>query len=151
MSDTVLTDKDGILDVWKTASLDQREARLSTHPEYRYIKERLYPMLRKVNFDFYLHRRGMVKDTIQTTEPDTVYAAGLKAQYNSSAAEILEALPKSGKRDYLLAIARSRCGDERRAVEHFLSAVRQDKSLAFRGNLDPEINRLLEKYDITIQ
>lgn len=179
LSDTVLTDKDGILEVWKTASLDQREARLSTHPEYRYIKERLYPMLRKVNFDFYLHRRGMVKDTIQTTEPDTVYAAGLKAlkehnyttaarllgsyrdlncalaflavEYNSSAAEILETLPPSGKRDYLLAIARSRCGDERRAVEHFLSAVRQDKYLAFRGNLDPEINRLLEKYDITIQ
>ena len=68
--------------------------------------------------------------------------------YNASAMNILEELPVSGKRDYLLAVVHSRNGNEKKAVEYFLSAVNQERSLRFRGNLDPEISRLIDKYKI---
>lgn len=174
--DSVIKDKSGILAICRTDSPDIRESILSRHSEYRYIKDNLYPALREVQFDFHLHRRGMIKDTIHTSEPDTVYYAGLQAirdrdfkkavqylgnykdlnsavaflamDYNASAMQILEDLPASGKRDYLLAIAHSRNGNERKAVECFVNSVSQDPSMAFRGNLDPEISRLIEKYNL---
>ncbi len=174
--DSLIQDKPGILAICRTESPDLRESLLSGHAEYPYIRSTLYPILREVQFDFHLHRRGMVKDTIHTTEPDTVYYAGLQAirdrdfkkavqylgtyrdlnsavaflamDYNASAMKVLEALPSSGKRDYLLAIAHSRNGNERRAVECFVNSISQDPSMAFRGNLDPEISRLIEKYNL---
>ena len=51
-------------------------------PVYRYLREKIYPQLRSVSFDFYLHRAGMQKDTVQTTELDTAYMAGLEALKN---------------------------------------------------------------------
>ena len=174
--DSLVNDLTGILDICAETSHDKREHLLSAHPEYPYIKEHLYPVLREVEFQFCLHRKDMVKDTIHTTEPDTVYSAGVQAikdrdyskavrllgsyrdinsalaflamDYNASAMNILEDLPVSGKRDYLLAVAHSRNGNEKKAVEYFLSAVNQERSLRFRGNLDPEISRLIGKYDI---
>ena len=71
--------------------------------------------------------------------------------YNASAMNILEYLPVSAKRDYLMAIANSRIGNEKKAVEYFISAVDQDRSLRFRGNLDPEISSLIDKYDIATE
>ena len=174
--DSTVNDLTGILDICAETSHDKREHLLSAHPEYPYIKEHLYPVLREVEFQFCLHRKDMVKDTIHTTEPDTVYSDGVQAikdrdyskavrllgsyrdinsalaflamDYNASAMNILEDLPVSGKRDYLLAVAHSRNGNEKKAVEYFLSAVNQERSLRFRGNLDPEISRLIGKYDI---
>ena len=64
--------------------------------------------------------------------------------------EILQELPKSGRTDYLLAIAYSRNGDERSAVEHYLHACAQDGSFVHRGNLDPEISALIRKYQLNI-
>ena len=174
--DSTVNDLTGILDICAETSHDKREHLLSAHPEYPYIKEHLYPVLREVEFQFCLHRKDMVKDTIHTTEPDTVYSAGVQAikdrdyskavrllgsyrdinsalaflamDYNASAMNILEELPVSGKRDYLLAVVHSRNGNEKKAVEYFLSAVNQERSLRFRGNLDPEISRLIDKYKI---
>lgn len=175
--DSSIMDKAGISDILHTTSSpDLREQLLSSHPEYPYIKKQLYPALREVKFDFYLHRKGMVKDTVHTTEPDTVYRAGLVAirdrdykkavqclgpykdinsavaflamDYNASAMKVLETLPSSGKRDYLMAIAYSRNGNERRAVECFLNSINLEPSMSFRGNLDPEISRLIEKYNL---
>ena len=59
---------------------DRREAALrGRYPqEYKYIRERLYPLLRSVDFKYDLRRVGMVKDTIHTTVPDTLYARGVK-------------------------------------------------------------------------
>lgn len=46
---------------------------------YSYAKKEIYPKLRTVKFNFYLHRKGMVKDTIHTTTVDSTYARGLQA------------------------------------------------------------------------
>ena len=77
--DSTVNDLTGILDICAETSHDKREHLLSAHPEYPYIKEHLYPVLREVEFQFCLHRKDMVKDTIHTTEPDTVYSAGVQA------------------------------------------------------------------------
>lgn len=174
--DTVLKDKPGILELCRDPNPDIREKKLSGHDEYQYILENLYPELRNVRFDFHLHRKGMVKDTIHTKLPDTLYYKGVQAikdmdyklavkclgpyadintaiaylalDYNVSAMNVLEKLPPSGKRDYLLAIAHSRGGNEQQAVQYFINSVGFDPALAFRGNLDPEISSLIKKYNI---
>ena len=118
----------------------------------------------------------MVKDTIHTTEPDTLYMAGVQAirdrdyqqaltllrpyadfntaiaycclDYNASALSILERLDRSAEVNYMLALVYARQGDERRAVECYLHACAQNGSFVHRGNLDPEISALIRKYDL---
>ena len=79
--DRVLTafQKQEYKDLAAIADADQREWALSHAEYYRHLREDLYPRLRSVKFDFYLHRKGMVKDTIQTTVLDEDYMAGVQA------------------------------------------------------------------------
>ena len=156
--------------------LDAREAAMRSKDYYKYMKDELYPDLRTVRFDFHLHRKGMVKDTVQTTVLDSVYMAGVQAvrdrdyevalnllkpyedfntaiayvclDYNASALAILENLEKTDQVNYMLAILYSRRGDEQAAVQHFLRSVKQNPSFQFRGMLDPEIYALIKKYQI---
>ena len=158
---------------------DLREQRLQRLPSYRHIRESLYPRLRTVRFDFHLHRKGLQKDTIHTTVVDTAYMRGLQAirdreyeqavtllrpykdyntavafcalDYNASALEVLEPMERTDKVLYLLAILYSRRGDDRRAVESYLSylrACRLNPSFVHRGNLDPEIAGLIRRYGL---
>ena len=155
---------------------DQREIRIRQLPSYRYIRENLYPRLRTVRFDFRLHRKGMVKDTVHTTVVDSAYMQGLQAirdrqyeravtllrpyrdyntavafcalDYNASALEVLEPMERTDKVLYLLAILYSRRGDDRRAVESYLKACRLNPSFVHRGNLDPEIAGLIRRYGL---
>lgn len=179
--DTVLTDADReayFLAGDKAADQDDREKRLAGQGFYSHLRENLYPRLRTVIFNFYLHRIGMVKDTIHTTVPDSVYMAGVQAvkdrdyelaleylaayqDYNTaiayvaldrnmSALAILENCPETPRTDYMLAIVHSRLGDERKAVQCYLRACEADPSLVFRGNLDPEISSLVAKYNLNL-
>lgn len=155
---------------------DVRERRLQSMDEYRYLMDELYPRLRTVRFDFHLHRKGMVRDTLITTEPDTVYMAGLKAleerdyekaaaifkpyndynaavaycalEYNATALGILSSLEANDKVHYLMALLYSRKGDIRKAVEYYLLACEENPSYIARGNLDPEISELIRAYGL---
>ena len=159
--------------------LDRRESLLKKCTFYNYMKETLYPRLRTVKFNFYLHRKGMVKDTVHTTVVDSVYMEGVRAlrdmdyasalsrllQYedfnaavacvgmdrNATAMKILLSLPATDKVNYLLAILYSRAGDYQNAVDHYLKACRQNPSFVFRGNLDPEIYVLIKTYGLNSQ
>ena len=159
-----------------TADADRREKALSGTSMYRYLRENLYPRLRTVRFDFHLHRKGMVKDTVHTTELDTLYMSGVQAirdrdykraleilrpyqdyntavaccllDYNASAMAILAPLERTPQVDYLLAILFSRMGEDGKAVQHYLDACRRDPSYRHRGNLDPEISALIKTYDL---
>ena len=151
---------------------DKTERLLISHPQYRYIKESLYPKLRCVSFDFYLHRVGMIKDTIHTTELDTLYMSGIDAlknldyetavgllapyeDYNSalayvsadrnySALEVLKSLDKSDpKVCYLMAVVLSRLELHEGASKFFNMAKERDPSLLHRANLDPELSSVL--------
>ncbi len=163
----------------KTASIkdpDRRELKLRDESFYNHLRTRLYPRLRTTRFDFYLHRKGMVKDTIHTTEIDTVYMNGVQAirdrdyekaitclgpykdyntaiayvslDYNASAMAILQDLKPTPQVDYMLALLFSRQGDDQKAVEHYLCACRQEPSYIHRGNLDPEIAALIKRYGL---
>ena len=155
---------------------DRREHQMRGKDSYRHLKEDLYPRLRIVRFDFHLHRKGMVRDTVHTTVPDTVYAGGLQAlrdrdyaravsilapyrDYNAavaycaagmgaSAMDVLRKLPDDDKTYYLKAILYSREGDEKHAVECYLRACSLNPSYVSRGNLDPEIAMLIAKYSL---
>lgn len=174
--DTVLTDDQKALygRLRDLGNPDEREGRLQKAPFYRHLRESLYPRVRTVRFDFYLHRKGMVKDTVHTTELDTVYMRGVQAirdrdyetaitllrpyndfntaiaycsmDYNSSALAILEGLPKDAQVCYMLALLYSRQGDDEQAVEHYLHSIALEPSYRFRGNLDPEISALVKRY-----
>ena len=77
----VLTDNEKLIyrDIREIENPDLREESLSWQDFYPHLREVLYPRLRTVKFDFHLHRKGMVKDTIQTTVIDEEYMAGVQA------------------------------------------------------------------------
>ena len=155
---------------------DGRDLAMCRYPWYKYVRSDLYPRLRTVRFDFFLHRRGMQKDTVHTTVVDSAYMRGVKAlkdmdyetavtilrpykdfnsaiafcamDYNASAMEILQEMDKSPRVNYMLALVHSRLGDERSAVECYLRACAEDPAFVHRGNLDPEIYYLISKYSI---
>lgn len=158
---------------------DQREARMRGDDYYRFMVDSLYPGLRVVDFAFHLHRKGMIKDTIHTTELDERYMRGVQllkdmdydeavkilgpyqdynaavaymaAERNASAMLILQNLERTAQVNYLLAILYSRNGDAQKAVQCYLDACRQDQSYVHRGNLDPEISALIKLYGLNRQ
>lgn len=176
VNDTLLAAKGDLMALYSIDDLDAREAALKRSGEFRYVQENLYPKLRRVKFDFKLHRRGVVKDTVHTTELDTAYMNGVEAlkgrdyrravtllrpyncyntavafvcmDYNRSALDVLLGLPRDARRDYMLAVVYSRLGDEQLAVQYYMNSVEQDEAMRHRGNLDPEISALIKKYEI---
>ena len=155
---------------------DGREALLQKEAFYPHVYENLYPRLRKVSFDFRLHRKGMVKDTVHTTEIDSVYLRGVEAlkakdykraadllrpyrdyntavaycalDYDATALSILEELERNDRAEYLLAILYSRKGDHQNAVQCYLNACAMNGAYVSRGNLDPEISELINTYGL---
>lgn len=152
---------------------DRRERMLSRMPSYKYLREKLYPQLRSVRFDFYLHRKGMQKDTVHTTEVDTVYMAGLQAltdldykravsilrpyddyntalafmsaDYNHSALDVLGRLSDHNpKVCYLKAMVLSRLGQLKEAMKYFELCIAYDPYMEHRANLDPEMHQLVK-------
>lgn len=169
-------DRNCYRDICSEADLDKREAKLRRMPFYNHIKDEIYPRLRLVKFRFYLHRRGMVKDTIQTTVLDTTYMNGLSClrdmdyksalnllkpyadfntviaymglDMNASALAILECMERTDKVNYLLAVLYSRTGNMEKAVECYVKSCRQNPSFVHRGNLDPEVSILIKEYGL---
>lgn len=153
---------------------DKVERRMSSMPEYRYLREKIYPKLRSVRFDFHMHRNGMVKDTVHTTELDTVYMAGIdalkaldykkavsilrpyddynaalafmSADYNHSALDVLGRLDdEDPKVCYLKAMVLSRLGLHEEALKYYDLCLAYDPYMRHRANLDPEMHLLVKK------
>ncbi len=176
--DSVLTaaEKEKFNHALETENADEREDILKSETFYPYLLGQLYPKLRNVNFDFRLHRKGMVKDTVHTTVIDSVYQKGLAAlrqkeyktaaallkayddyntavalcalDYNASALDILLRSEKTDKAEYLMAILYSRRGESEKAVQHYLNACNMNRAFISRGNLDPEISELIRTYGL---
>ena len=153
---------------------DAVEARMSRFSEYRYLREKVYPKLRSVSFDFHMHRIGMQKDTVHTTEVDTVYMAGVQAirdmdykkavyllrpyddynaalafmsaDYNHSALDVLSRLDDSDpKVCYLKAMVLSRLGQQEEAQKYYRLCLAYDPYMRHRANLDPEMHLLVKQ------
>ena len=179
--DTVMTEdeKKSYISSAEIKDIDQREKSLQNLGCYRHMREKLYPHLRTVRFDFHLHRKGMVKDTVHTTVLDSTYMNGVQAirdrdyetaltllrpyndyntaiaylcmDYNASAMQILESLERTAQVNYMLAVLYSRRGDEEKAVECYIRSCSQDPNYVHRGNLDPEISVLIRRYGLNAQ
>lgn len=159
--------------------LDPRESHLKNESYYKYMRDSLYPALRVVNFKFVMHRKGMVKDTIHTTEIDSTYLEGiallrdrdydaaldrlvtyadintaiayLSLDRNENARVILETLPDEPKVNYMLAFVYARKGEVHKAVQLYMRSCEQDRTYVSRGNLDPEISALIRDYGLNKQ
>ena len=152
---------------------DAVENQLSALEEYPYLREKLYPKLRSVSFDFHLHRAGVVQDTVYTTQIDTTYMDGLRAireldykkavtllrqydDYNSALAfmcadynhSAMDVLGRQNDKDprvcYLKAMVLSRLEQYDEALKYFELAVLYDPRLEFRANLDPEMYEIIK-------
>lgn len=161
-------------------NLDAREDAIKADKDlYKYCKDKVYPRLRTVRFDFQLHRRGMVKDTVHTTVIDTTYMDGVQAirdrdydravvllrpyndynyavacvakDYNTSAISVLENMEQIPPVKYMLALVYSREGRIEEAVKLYVECCKEDRSYIHRGNLDPEINALIKAYNLNKQ
>jgi hypothetical protein len=153
---------------------DAVEARISRFSEYRYLREKVYPKLRSVSFDFHMHRIGMQKDTVHTTEVDTVYMAGVQAirdmdykkavyllrpyddynaalafmsaGYNHSALDVMGRLKNDDpKVCYLMALVLSRLELYDEAMKYFELCLAYDPYMEHRANLDPEMEVLVRR------
>ena len=175
-TDREIVNRDAILElIAEEKNPDRREQAIRQRflKDYAYIRSVIYPQLRAVNFRYSLRRKGMVKDTIHTTELDTAYARGvqllqkrkyakalyilndyndrntvvahLSLDHNERAVELLATMPKDAVTEYLRAIACSRLGRKEEGRRHFLEACRLDERMEYRGNLDPEIAELLKQ------
>ena len=173
-ADNTIAEREAILGLLRTVgNPDRREAELRRRfpKQYRDIRERLYPLLRAVNFKYDLRRVGMVKDTIHTTVPDTLYARGvellnereyndalrilrpyedrntavamLSLGYDEQAYEVLCRLSEEATVEYLKAIACARMGRIEEGQEAFRRACALQPNCEYRGNLDPEIRELI--------
>lgn len=155
---------------------DKREMQMRKEDYFNYMKETIYPRLRTVKFNFYLHRKGMVKDTVHTTVIDSTYMRGVAAlkdmdyaaaiallspyndfntavayvglDRNKNAMRILQKLERTAEVNYLLAILHSREDEPEKAVECYMRACKQNRSYVYRGNLDPEISLLIKTYGL---
>lgn len=177
--DDKIEHREQILDlIEKEKRPDEREyaIRRKYPKDYAYMREKLYPEVRSVDFLFNLHRRGMQKDTVYSTEIDENYAAGVELlkkrkyaealeilrpyedintaiaymsqQYDRAAIRILNAQRETADVRYLQAVLEYRLGDEREAVLRYMRACEMNPQLKFRGNLDPELSTLIKKYDL---
>lgn len=176
--DTVLNsaEKENYFKLRLIGDLDKRESAMSSMSCYKYMRSSLYPRLRTVRFDFFLHRKGMIQDTVRTTVLDTAYMAGVQAiadrdynkaiaklrpyhdynlavaycamDYNASAMEILQSIQETDRVHYMKALLYSRMGEYRTAADHYLTACSMNPSFIHRGNLDPEISALIEMFGL---
>ncbi len=178
IADTVMTSlqKEKYFLLGSEKNADKREQLLSLEEFYPHLICEIYPRLRTVRFDFHLHRKDMVQDTIHTTIIDSIYMAGVQAlrdrdyklavtllapyrdfntavaycaaDYNASALDLLSELPPTPEVKYLIALLEARNGRSKSAAEHYLEACREDSHYIHRGNLDPEIYALVRMYDL---
>ena len=174
VSDSNIRNREAALAVFREPDLDKREYLLSKCADFKYIREKLYPLLRRIDFTFRLHRR--IYDTVKTEVVlDESYREGMRALmerdfkkavgllrpysdintaiaylclgYNASALNVLEDLDGSPRVHYLTALVYSRLGDDKKAREYYGAAIREDPRLRFRSALDPEMERLMEQFD----
>lgn len=175
---TLMANKEAILTlIERGGNLDAVELEIKRkYPaDYKVMFETLYPLLRSVDFKYDLRRVGMVKDTIHTTLPDTLYAQGvellkernylqsfsilesykdrntaiaqLSLGYDAEAYEILQTLDQCAIVYYLRAVACARLGKKSEGLLNFERACELIPWLKGRGKLDPEITLLKQLED----
>lgn len=175
LEDEKILYKEQLLEVLRTEDPDVREARLSKCKDYRYIRSSIYPILRRIDFSFHLHRKCY--DTLTVEAPlDEEYLRGLallkerqyknaleilrpyrnintaicylSLDYNASALDVLKELKPTAEVLYLQAVAMLRRGESESAAKLLMSSIEQDPDMSFKAALDPEMEPLMEEIGV---
>lgn len=175
LEDEKILYKEQLLEVLRTEDPDVREARLSKCKDYRYIRSSIYPILRRIDFSFHLHRKCY--DTLTVEAPlDDVYLKGLallkerqykdaleilrpyrnintaicylSLDYNASALDVLKELKPTAEVLYLQAVAMLRRGESESAAKLLMASIEQDPDMSFKAALDPEMEPLMEEIGV---
>lgn len=104
--DTLLADKEAVLAlIDRVSDPDAREwqIRMKYPRAYERMRHEFYPQLRAVDFRFNLHRRGMLQDTVYTTQIDSNYMHGIELLKKRRYAQALEILRPYDDRNTALA------------------------------------------------
>ena len=86
---------------------------------------------------------------LQSYQDINTALAYLEMDYNGTARIILENLPDSENVLYLKAVVYARTGREEQARESFLKACELKPGFWHRGNLDPEISYLVQRFNLS--
>ena len=164
--------KQQLLEVLKTEDPDAREERLYKCKDYRYIRSSIYPILRRIDFSFHLHRKCY--DTLTVEAPlDENYLKGLallkerhykdaleilrpyrnintaicylSLDYNASAIDVLKDLKQTPEVLYLQAVAMLRRDEKESAARLLMASIEADPDMSFKAALDPEMEPLMEE------
>lgn len=164
--------KQQLIEVLKTEDPDAREERLSKCKDYRYIRSSIYPILRRIDFSFHLHRKCY--DTLTVEAPiDENYLKGLallkerhykdaleilrpyrnintaicylSLDYNASAIDVLKDLKQTPEVLYLQAVAMLRRDEKESAARLLMASIEADSDMSFKAALDPEMEPLMEE------
>lgn len=143
--------------------------------DYDIIHTSLYPLLRKTEAIFYIHRRGFNEDLVEqlpiegydeglTLIAERKYAEALKIlepyeDYNTAlcyacleeydkAYQLLSELPSTVKTEFLMANISFSMGNEAKTVQHLAKALRLDPNLKDKVELDHGLEKLIEHYGL---
>lgn len=143
--------------------------------DYKIIQDSIYPLLRKIDVGFFMHRPDVEKDYVKK-ELDPNYQKGLELlqnrkyeeamdilfeynDYNTAlclaclgdrdkAITLLSELPSTAHTEYLLAILHLPTKNETKVLQHTTKALRLDPSIATRSDIDEDIKALIKKYGL---
>ncbi|NDV67657.1 hypothetical protein [Dysgonomonas sp. 25] len=177
-----LKNKDQILDLLADRKkIDDNELaiRWSYKNDYRIIRDSIYPLLRRVEVKFTMHRPNMDQDMIVEQQFLAGYDEGIRLLqdreytkaleilndyldyntalcliclgYNARAYNILMEQESNANVEYLLAIVNYRLLKEPEAVKHLLKACELDPTKAYRAPIDSETRDLINKYNLRPQ
>ncbi|WP_255417194.1 hypothetical protein [Proteiniphilum sp. X52] len=143
--------------------------------DYKIIRQEIYPKLVRFDVTLHINRPGIEENTLQETHRED-YAEGIKLLrekeymlaleklakyadyntalalvclgYNDKAQEVLEALPETGRNEYLLAIIKARKDNKNEAAKHLQKACQLSPELYSRTRLDSEVRELADELNL---
>lgn len=143
--------------------------------DFKIIKNEIYPKLNRLDITLHINRPAIDGDTLQETYRED-YAEGIRLLrekeymealellakyadyntalalvclgYNDKAEEVLDALPESGRNEYLLAIVTARTERKNEAVKHLQKACELSPELYNRTRLDSEVRDLADEFNL---
>lgn len=174
-----LMNKDKILDILADRSKpDESEyiLRRTYKGDYKIIQDSVYPLLRRIDVKFAMHRPDMEDDVRVEQQVQEGYEEGIRLLqereytkaleilkdfsdyntalcltclgYNARAYNILLEQESNANVEYLLSILTYRLQKEHDAVRYLLNACELDVNKAYRAQIDSETRALISKYNL---
>lgn len=154
----------------------EKQIRKDFPDDFKTIRDSIYPLLNRADFEFNMHRPNMTEETMVNIQERPDYEKGLQLLqdreywkaleilsdypdyntalclicmgYNAKAKEVLDNLPETGNNEYLRTILSIRSGKDQEAIDHLMRSCEMDPSKVYRAPLDPEVSGLIRKYNL---